>query len=90
LQKAEIEWNSEYHIPFQNPKSLQKTGAKRAAPMISIRIVIRIINCVLRTMPPTVGAEIASCMVLRCINPILRPDTTAIAIAIVIIPIPPI
>ena len=36
------------------------------------------------------NAEIASCMVLRCINPILRPETTAIAIAIVIIPIPPI
>lgn len=49
--------------------------------MISIRIVVRIINCVLRTIPPTVGAEIASCMVLRCINPILRPETTAIAIA---------
>jgi len=27
-----------------------------------------------RTIPPTFGAEIASCMVLRCIREILRPD----------------
>ncbi len=30
-----------------------------------------------RTIPPTFGAEIASCMVLRCIREILRPDNSA-------------
>ena len=41
-------------------------------------------------MPPTLGAAIASCMVLRCISPILRPERIAKAPATVTTPKPPI
>ena len=37
-------------------------------------------------MPPTWGAEIASCMTLRCIRPILRPEIKVMEMAAVIIP----
>ena len=43
-----------------------------------------------RTMPPTFGAEMASCMVLRCMSEILRPDRSAKAAATVMMPSPPI
>ena len=43
-----------------------------------------------RTMPPTFGAEIASCMVLRCIREIFRPEISANAAATVMTPMPPI
>ena len=42
------------------------------------------------TMPPTWWAEMASCMVLRCIRLILRPDSMAMATASVTTPMPPI
>ena len=43
-----------------------------------------------RTIPPTFGAEMASCMVLRCIREILRPDSSANDAATVTTPSPPI
>ena len=50
---------------------------------------VRIINRVKRTMPPTCGAEMDSCMTLRCIRPIFRPDTNARETAAVTTPMPP-
>ena len=47
-------------------------------------------NDVMRTIPPTWGAEMASCIVLRCIRPIFRPERVTIDTATVTTPIPPI
>ena len=47
------------------------------------------INPVIRTIPPICGAAIASCMVLLCISPILRPESFVIKIATVMTPRPP-
>ena len=43
-----------------------------------------------RTMPPTLGAAMASCMVPRCIREILRPDSSEKKAATVMTPMPPI
>ena len=43
-----------------------------------------------RTIPPTFGAEMASCMVLRCFRLIRLPETVAMATAMVTSPMPPI
>ena len=48
------------------------------------------IKPVRRTMPPTLGAEMASCMVLRCMSEILRPEIMANDAATVMTPMPPI
>ena len=48
------------------------------------------INTVSRTIPPTFGAAMASCMVLRCIRPIRLPDRMAKAPPTVTTPRPPI
>ena len=48
------------------------------------------IKLVILTIPPTLGAAMASCMVLLCISPIFFPEITAMATAIVTTPIPPI
>ena len=69
---------------------VQDTGSMAAAPSSSIKNVPRRINCVSRTTPPTFGAEIASCMVLRCIREIFRPDSNANDAATVTTPSPPI
>ena len=47
-------------------------------------------NPVNLTIPPTFGAEIASCITLRCIKDIFLPDKSANDTAIVITPSPPI
>ena len=47
-------------------------------------------NPVSRTMPPTLGAAMASCMVPRCISEILRPDNSEKKAATVMTPMPPI
>ena len=90
LQKADIEWNTAYHIPFPIPNSWQKEGAMSTAPASSKTIVILTINPVRFTIPPTLWAEIASCIVLRCFKLIFLPDTVKIATATVTTPIPPI
>ena len=61
-----------------------------AAPNVSISSVVFTIKLVNRTIPPTFGAETASCIVLRCIKEIFRPETLAKQAATVITPIPPI
>ena len=90
LQKAEMEWNTPYQIPFAIPNSRIKEGAMISAPSASKIKVIFKINPVSRTIPPTFGAEIASCMVLRCFKDIFFPETNATATATVTTPIPPI
>ena len=60
LQKAEMEWNTPYQIPFAIPNSRIKEGAMISAPSASKIKVIFKINPVSRTIPPTFGAEIAS------------------------------
>ena len=50
-----------------------------SAPSASKIKVIFKINPVSRTIPPTFGAEIASCMVLRCFKDIFFPETNATA-----------
>ena len=69
---------------------VQDTGSMTSAPTSSIRNVPRRMNRVSRTIPPTFGAEMASCMVLRCIREILRPDSSATDAATVTTPSPPI
>ena len=69
-------------------KSRQNTGAITAAHSSSITSVTLTIKPVKRTIPPTFGAEIASCMVLRCIKEIFRPEIIAKDAAMVITPIP--
>ena len=66
------------------------TGSMRMAPTNSIRNVPCRINFVSRTIPPTFGAEIASCIVLRCINEIFLPDTIEKDATTVITPTPPV
>ena len=90
LQKADTEWNTEYQIPFPSPSCGQNRNARRTAPTASIINAPRTMNLVCRTIPPTCGAEIDSCMTHRCLNPILLPANIDIAIAIVITPRPPI
>ena len=53
-------------------------------------MVLFMINPVSLTIPPTAGAEMASCMVLRCIREILFPEIMAKEAATVMTPIPPI
>ena len=42
------------------------------------------------TIPPIFGAEIASCIVLRCMSEIFRPDKMAKETATVMTPSPPV
>ena len=51
---------------------------------------MRMMKPVRRTMPPTFGAEMASCMVLRCLRPMRRPEMMVMATASVTTPMPPI
>ena len=89
LQNAEIEWKIDIQIPFA-PKFLQKTGIIETAPTASIINVPVMMNFVSLTIPPTFGAEIASCIVLRCIRDILLPASIENDAAIVTTPSPPI
>ena len=60
------------------------------APISSMTSADFKMNAVSRTIPPTLGAAMASCIVLRCIRPILRPDRMAKAPPTVTTPRPPI
>ena len=60
-----------------------------SAPMASIPRDERTIKRVNRTMPPTCGAEMDSCITLRCISPIFLPDKNARETAAVTTPMPP-
>ena len=77
-------------MPLRIPKSLQNTGKSSSAPISSISTVVFRIKPVRRTIPPTCGAAMESCMVLLCQRPIFMPDARITAIPIVITPIPPI
>ena len=59
-------------------------------PNSSIASVVLIMKFVSRTIPPTFGAAMASCMVLRCIKEIFLPEIMAKEAATVITPSPPI
>ena len=61
-----------------------------AAPISSISRVVLRMKPVILTMPPTWWAEIASCMVLRCIRPIFLPEIIVTVTATVTTPMPPI
>ena len=89
LQKAEIEWNADIHIPLA-PNCEQNAGSKATVPQISNISTAFSIKPVSRTMPPTFGAEIESCIRLRTLSPIFLPENAAIATATVTTPIPPI
>ena len=43
----------------------------------------------MRTMPPTWGAEMDSCMTQRCFKPIRLPEKIKMATAMVTTPMPP-
>ena len=89
LQKAEIEWKKANQTPF-TPKFLQNAGIIITAPHNSkIRVAFKI-NPVRRTIPPTFGAAIASCIVHLCIREIFRPERRAKDAATVTTPRPPI
>ena len=66
------------------------TVIRAKAPSSSKRKMPFKMNPVNRTIPPTWGAEMASCMVLRCISVIRLPEAMAMATATVITPMPPI
>ena len=89
LQNADIEWNTAIQIPLK-PNVLQKSGSKSSAPVASDNNVPSKMNLVSLTIPPTLGAEIASCIVLRCIREIFLPDKMTTAAATVTTPRPPI
>ena len=89
LQKAETEWKTAFHIP-ETPKSRQKTGSIQSAPMPSISRDVRITNPVSRTMPPTLGADMASCIRPRWDREMRRPDKSEKDAPTVITPRPPI
>ena len=89
LQKADIEWKKDIHIPFI-PKSLQKTGNIINAPNTSNNRVPLITKLVNLTIPPTCGADKASCIIFLCEKESFRPDNKAKKDATVITPIPPI
>ena len=71
------------------PYSGQNTAASSAAPISSVMTVTFRIKPVIRTIPPTCGADIASCIVLRCIRLIFRPEKMVTAAAVVTTPMPP-
>ena len=89
LQNAEMEWNTAYHRPFQ-PMPGQNRRASSTAPAASMRTAVFKMNRVCRTMPPTWGAEMDSCMTQRCFRLIRLPEKIKIATAIVTTPMPPI
>ena len=84
-----MEWNTASQIP-RGPYSGANTVISASAPNSSKRKMPFRINPVNRTMPPTWGAEMASCMVLRCISVIRLPEAMVMATATVTTPMPPI
>lgn len=77
-----------YQTPLRKPKSRTNTGAMATAPRSSTRNTVFRINSVIRTIPPTWGAEMESRMVLRCIRLIFRPEKIATATETVTTPMP--
>ena len=90
MQKADTEWNTARHIPPARPNSPQKAGIITKAPTSSKISVIFMIKPVRFTIPPTLWAEMASCIVLRCFKFIFFPDTIKTAAPTVTTPMPPI
>ena len=62
----------------------------RDSPAASIKNVPLKINLVSLTIPPTFGAEIASCMVLLCMRDIFFPERRETDAATVTTPSPPV
>ena len=90
LQKADIEWNNEYHIPFHGPKSFTNTGERNIDPKASIINDENRINFVSLNTPPILWAERASCIVFLAKSPIFLPEIMARKPAMVTTPKPPI
>ena len=65
-------------------------GSIIKVPISSITNIPFIIKPTKRTMPPTLGADIASFIVPRLKRPIFLPESNANDIATVTIPMPPI
>ena len=57
--------------------------------MASMRKAVLRMNPVIRTIPPTCGAEMDSCITQRCFRPIFRPENIKMATAMVTTPMPP-
>ena len=74
----------------ETPKSRQKTGSIQSAPIPSIIKEARITKPVSRTMPPTFGADMASCIRPRWDREMRRPDKSEKDAPTVITPKPPI
>ena len=89
LQKAEMEWNTEYHSPRPRPSSGQKRNAKISVPRPSMAKAVFKIKPVIRTIPPTWGAEMDSCMTQRCFRLMRFPEKINMATAMVTTPMPP-
>ena len=90
MQNADTAWNSEYAMALTGPTSFRKVGYKMAAPTSSNRMTPFTTKCVMRTIPPTLSAEIESCMIFRCPRLIFRRMNVESIRDAVITPIPPI
>ena len=88
LQKAETEWNTAYQSPL-GPMRGQKSRASTTAPAASMAKAVFRMKSVMRTMPPTWGAEMDSCMTQRCFKPMRLPENMKMASAMVTTPMPP-
>ena len=89
LQNAEIEWKKDIGTPAQ-PNSEQKNGSIASAPKSSnkkMALMAKLTRC---TTPPSCGAEILSCRVLRCTSESFLPESAAINNAMAMTPMPPI
>ena len=89
LQKAEMAWNIAYHQPVTQPYCGAKTVYKSSVPTSSMMATYFRMKSTSWTMPLSCGAASASCMVLRCMRPILRPEKTVREMAAVTTPRPP-
>ena len=82
-------WNTAYQMP-RSPISGQNREASSNAPAPSSSSMAARMNRVRRTMPPTWGAEMDSCITHRSFRPIRRPASMEMATATVTTPMPPI
>ena len=90
LQKAEMEWNMEYHRPLTSPNRGKKRMPNKMAPSASTHNAAFRIHFVFRIIPPSFGAEIDCYIKYLCLKPIFLPPRTKSRMAIVMTPIPPI
>lgn len=89
LQKALTEVNTAAQMPSPQPMAGTKRVANSTAPAPSQMAVNRKIKPTSLTMPPIWGAEMDSCMRIRCCKPMRRREMVAIAMAMVTTPKPP-